>query len=89
MTIIKEQLIKLEELVKKYPIKLPLKEVAELLDMNVLGLRSALMRGNAPFGFAYQKDDGGYRVMVIPTVKFYLWFTNSTAQMVLGGDNVG
>ena len=86
MTVIKEQLKKLEDLINKYPIKLPLKEVADFLDMNVLGLRSALMRGNAPFGFAYQKDDGGNRVMIIPTVKFYLWYTNTTAQMVLGGD---
>lgn len=89
MMLIKEQLLKLEELVKKHPIKLPLKDVAELLDMNIVGLRTALMRGNAPFGFAYQKDDGGYRVMVIPTVKFYLWYTNTTAQMVLSGESHG
>ena len=83
METIKRQLEALEELVKKHPIKIPLKEAADFLDMNEEGLKAALMRGNAPFGFAYQKGDGAYRVMVIPTVTFYLWYTNTNAQMVL------
>ena len=81
---IKERLMLLEALVERYPIKIPLREVAEFLDMNEEGLKAALMRGNAPFGFAYQKMDGAYRVIVIPTVTFYLWYTHTTAQMVLG-----
>lgn len=84
MEIIKQQLEKLEELVKQHPRKIPLSVAADFLDMNEEGLKAALMRGNAPFGFAYQKTDGAYRVMVIPTVTFYLWYTNTTAQMVLG-----
>lgn len=86
METIRKGLAKLEELVEKYPVKLPLREVASLLDMNEEGLKAALMRGNAPFGFAYQKEDGGYRVIVIPTVKFYLWYTNCNAQMVMAAD---
>jgi hypothetical protein len=42
------------------------------------------MRGNAPFGFAYQKTDGAYRVIIVPTVTFYLWYTNTNALMVMG-----
>lgn len=80
---IKAQLEKLNELIDKYPIKIPLKEAAKFLEMNEEGLKAALMRGNAPFGFAYQKEDGAYRVMVIPSVTFYLWYTNTNAQMVL------
>ena len=80
---VKKQLEKLENLVKRYPIKMPLKEAAAFLHMNEEGLKAALMRGNAPFGFAYQKEDGAYRVIVIPTVTFYLWYTNTNAQMVL------
>ena len=87
MNLIKEQLKRLNDLVDKYPLKLPLREVAKFLDMNEEGLKAALMRGNAPFGFAYQKEDGAYRVMVIPTVTFYLWYTNTNAQMVLNGDS--
>ena len=83
METIKKKLEELEALVAKHPQKIPLKEAAEFLGMNVDGLTAALMRGNTPFGFAYQKADGGYRVPVIPTVTFYLWYTNTTAQMVL------
>lgn len=83
METIKRKLEELEELVEKHPQKIPLKEAAEFIGMNEEGLKAALMRGNAPFGFAYQKGDGAYRVMVIPTVTFYLWYTNTNAQMVL------
>ena len=83
MEIIRQQLEKLENLVKQYPRKIPLGVAADFLDMNEEGLKAALMRGNAPFGFAYQKNDGAYRVMVIPTVTFYLWYTNCHAQMIL------
>lgn len=83
MGVVKEKLKELERLIEKHPLKIPLTEVANFLDMNKDGLLSALMRGNAPFGFAYQKDDGGYRVPVIPTVKFYLWYTNTNGQMVM------
>ena len=72
-----EKLNELEALVEKYPTKIPLREVSEFLGVNEEGLRAALMRGNAPFGFAYQREDGAYRVIVIPTVKFYLWYTQS------------
>ena len=83
METIKKRLEELEGLVEKYPVKLPLKAVADFLDMNEEGLKAALIRNNVPFGFAYQKTDGGYRVMIIPTVTFYLWYTNCNAQMVL------
>lgn len=86
MEIIRQQLEKLENLVKQYPRKIPLGVAADFLDMNEEGLKAALMRGNAPFGFAYQKTDGAYRVMVIPTVTFYLWYTNTTGQMVMQGE---
>ena len=83
MEVIRKKLEELEALVEKNPHKIPLSEAAKFLDMNEEGLKAALMRGNAPFGFAYQKNDGAYRVMVIPTVTFYLWYTNSNAQMIL------
>ena len=83
METIKLQLGKLENIVKEHPIKLPLRVVADFLGMNEEGLKAALMRGNTPFGFAYQKSDGAYRVMVIPTVTFYLWYTNCNAQMIM------
>lgn len=80
---IKKRLAELRVLCEKYPLKIPVAEVAKFLDMNKDGLLAALMRGNAPFGFAYQKDDGGYRVPIIPTTKFYLWYANMNGQMVM------
>lgn len=84
MEIIKNKLKELEKLVEAHPVKIPIEKAAAFLDLNREGLTAALMRGNTPFGFAYQKTDGGYRVPVIPTVTFYLWYTNTNAQMVLG-----
>lgn len=74
--IIKDRIDELERLIEKHPHKIPLAVAAEYLDMNADGLMSALIRGNTPFGMAYQKQDGGNRVAVIPTVKFYLWAMN-------------
>lgn len=85
MNEIVKKLQELEALAEKHPSRLPLRAVADFLDMNEEGLKAALMRGNAPFGFAYQKEDGGYRVIVIPTVTFYLWYTNTNGRMVLNG----
>lgn len=78
-----KKLDELDRLVETYPQKIPLSEVAKFLDMNEEGLKAALMRGNVPFGFGYQKTDGAYRVFVIPSVTFYLWYTNCNAQMIL------
>ncbi len=82
MDIIKAKIKELENLVEKHPSKLPLRTVAEFLGMNEEGLKAALLRQNTPFGFGYQKEDGGNRVFIIPTVTFYLWFTNTPGRMV-------
>ena len=83
MDAIKSRLEELEALVKEHPRVLPVGEVAKFLGVNREGLMAALMRQNAPFGFAYQKGDGSYRVPVIPTAKFYLWYTNQTGLDVM------
>lgn len=83
MDIIKKKLQELEELVNNHPLTIPLSKASKFIGMNEEGLKAALMRGNAPFGFGYQKEDGGYRVLVIPTVPFYLWYTNTNGQMIL------
>lgn len=86
MNNVQKKLAELDALVSKHPEKIPLSEAAKFLDMNEEGLKAALMRGNAPFGFAYQKTDGAYRVAIIPTVTFYLWYTNCNAQMIMKPD---
>lgn len=86
MEIVKEKIRELEKLVEENPLRLPTRAVADFLGINEEGLKAALTRGNAPFGFAYQKTDGAYRVMVIPSVKFYLWYMNTTGQQVMRGE---
>ena len=73
---ITDKLYALDALVERYPNKMPLTVAADFLDMNADGLMASLLRGNAPFGFGYQKTDGGNRVAVIPTATFYFWYTN-------------
>ena len=84
MELIKKKLQELEALCEKHPDKIPCEEVAKFLGMGADGLRAALLRKNTPFGFGYQQEDNKYRVLVIPTAQFYLWYTNTSAQMVLG-----
>lgn len=88
MDLIKQKLAELEEIVRANPLKIPIDVAADFLGINREGLMAALMRGNAPFGFAYQKQDGGYRVPVIPTVSFYLWYSNATGMDVMTADQV-
>lgn len=87
MEAIKQRLCLLSEIVKEHPVKIPLRVASEFLGMNEEALKSALMRGNAPFGFAYQLKDGGYRVPIIPTTLFYLWFTNTTGREIMAAEN--
>lgn len=75
MTIVDNKISHLQRLVATYPDNLPIKVAADFLNMNEEGLKAALMSGNAPFGFGYQKHEGGNRVFVIPAAKFYIWYT--------------
>lgn len=88
MDAIRQKLAELERIVREHPLKIPIEVAADFLGINREGLMAALMRGNAPFGFAYQKQDGGYRVPVIPTVSFYLWYSNATGMDVMTADQV-
>jgi hypothetical protein len=83
---ITDKLYALNALVERYPNKMPLTVAAEFLEMNTDGLMSALTRGSAPFGFGYQKTDGGNRVAVIPTATFYFWYTNVRGTDVRAAD---
>ena len=82
MDAIEKKLAELDALCEKHPQTIPLADAAEFIGMNAEGLRSALMHGSVPFGFGYQKSEGAYRVFVIPTVTFYLWFTNTSAAAI-------
>lgn len=84
--VINAKLDELDKLAEEHPVNLPLVKVAQFLGMNRDGLMAALLRHNTPFGFGYQKDDKGYRVPVIPTATFALWYTNQQGRMVMATD---
>ena len=74
---IKDRLSELNELVKKHPQYIPVTEAAKYIGANKEGLREMIFKGQCPFGIAWQKDIRGNRVFKIPTLKFYMWFTNN------------
>lgn len=78
---ITQKLDELDRMVERHPNNIPVQEVADFLGMNADGLRAALITNTAPFGFGYAKLKNGYRVFMIPTVPFYLWYTNTNAQL--------
>lgn len=65
----------LNELVEKNPVSIPLPEAAAFLEMDGANLRSSIEKGSCPFGLSWQKQAKEYRGFKIPTVPFYLWYT--------------
>lgn len=70
-----DKLNELYALVEKYPLYIPLPTVATFLGADADGLRSCIEKGQCPFGIGWQKDIRGYKAFKIPTVTFYLWYT--------------
>lgn len=71
------KLNELVAIVEENPVYIPLPRVAALLGMDAEGLRNSIEKGNCPFGLAWQKTIGGYKSFKIPTVPFYLWYTQA------------
>lgn len=63
---------KLEELIEKYPEKIPVKEAAALLDCHTTTLQTALESGK--LGFSERKLGKVNRAFVIPTAHFVRWY---------------
>lgn len=70
-----DKLAALDLLVERNPVSIPATEAAEFLEMDPACLRSSIEKGSCPFGIAWQKEGRGYRGFKIPTVPFYLWYT--------------
>lgn len=69
---------KLNVLVKENPQYIPLPKLATFLGTNAEGLRNSIERGQCPFAIGWQKNDRGNKAFKIPTVTFYLWYTQSS-----------
>ena len=70
-----EQRFKLQEMLRRYPVYLPLSVVAKFLNMKQEGLRACIKQGRCPFGLGYEVDDKS--AFKIPTETFYLWYTHA------------
>ncbi len=68
---------KLNALVKEYPIYIPLPKVATFLGADAEGLRNSIEKGQCPFGIGWKKSNFGNKAFKIPTVTFYLWYTQA------------
>lgn len=70
-----DKLLRLNDLVEKYPSDIPVSAVADFLGMDYRSLKSYLMEP-ASFGMGWRKAGAANRGFLIPTAKFYLWYRN-------------
>ena len=65
----------LNKLCEANPVKITVVDAAKFLGVHQDSLRAALECGNCPFGLAWQKEAGTARGFFIPTLTFWLWYT--------------
>lgn len=73
VTVMKDNLTALSQLVEQYPLYIPVVEAAALLHTTPASLRASMEQGRCPFGFSWQLGDrAGFK---IPTITFVNWLT--------------
>jgi hypothetical protein len=72
---IKERINELDELVANNPVSISVPDAAAFLGMKPEGLRSSIDKGSCPFGISWQISPTAMHSYKIPTVTFYLWYT--------------
>lgn len=70
-----KKLTELEQIVNKHQIYIPLTVVAEFLGMEDDNLRASIEQNRCPFGLEWRQTIKGNRAFKIPTVPFYMWYT--------------
>lgn len=73
--VLENQFEKLNELVSEYPEFIPVPVLAKFLHANAEGLRYSMENGQCPFGLAWQKSIRGNKAFKVPSLTFYLWYT--------------
>lgn len=72
---VEEKLEQLYQLVEEYPVSIPIPRLAAFLGADDEGLRESISQGRCPFAIGWQKSLKGNRAYKVPTVPFFLWFT--------------
>ncbi len=63
----------LKTIIEKYPVHMPVRQVAKFLGCSEDGLRASMDQGRCPFGFSWRLGErAGYK---IPTITFVMWVT--------------
>lgn len=70
-----DRISELNKLIEDYPEYIPLPEAAEFLHVSPVGLRHSILSGQCPFGFGWQKIGKVNNSFKIPSLTFYLWYT--------------
>ncbi len=83
---VRESVEKLNELVQKYPIEIPLPEAAKFMGTKPESLRAAIDCGNFKPGYSWRREMAANKGYKIPTVPFYLWYMQSSvsAELIVG-----
>ncbi|MDU7339327.1 MAG: hypothetical protein E7L17_14585 [Clostridium sp.] len=74
--VITKKIDELNGLVDQYPDFLPVEVVSRFLCAKSDGIRAYIDNAPNPFGISWQQMGKQNRAFKIPTVKFYLWYTN-------------
>lgn len=72
---VEDKLSQLYKLVEEYPVSIPIPKLAEFLGADDEGIRNSIDKGQCPFALGWQKSLKGNRAYKVPTVPFYLWYT--------------
>lgn len=72
---VERKLDELYKLVEDNPISISIPKLAEFLGCDDEGIRNSIDKGQCPFALGWQKSIKGNRAYKVPTVPFYLWYT--------------
>lgn len=74
-----EKLDEVNSLIEENPVYIPIPVLAKFLEVGPDGLWASIEHGQCPFGIPWQKSGRGNRAFKVPTVPFYLWYTQGTS----------
>ncbi len=74
---ITDKYAELVKLCEEHPDYIPIEAASKFLNTNAECLKASIENGNCCFAIMWKQRINGYRAFKIPTLKFFLWCTNS------------